>query len=216
MTTTASELQGLLDRVNEASKLLQTATAVPEDLAELIDSFDPTLHAATPLRVEADPYLLTTLWAAAFRAEKALRHDSVEQQRREVRVALEQFRHALRDIVANRPYGDDADVREIVARTVDVLAAPQKEVADLFGVSTRQLQRWLAGGSRPQGGDAARARIVGQVVNQLRHTFTAPGVLSWFHHTHPVLGVSPVDLLDDAMGYPRVLSAATGSRAMVG
>src|ERR1700733_1045203 len=103
MTTTetvaARELDTLLDRVNTATKLLQRSTTVPDDVAQLVDSFERTSGAATPLRLDADPYLTTTLWAAAFRAEKALRHDDPQQQRRDVRVALEQFRHALRDIV---------------------------------------------------------------------------------------------------------------------
>jgi hypothetical protein len=47
---------------------------------------------------------MTTLWAAAFRAEKALRHDDAPQQRRGVRVALEQVRYAVCDITENEPY----------------------------------------------------------------------------------------------------------------
>src|SRR5258708_3787373 len=87
-TATASELDALLGRVNRATKSLQRSTSVPGEVAGLIDSFERTLGAATPLRLEADPYLTTTLWAAAFRAEKALRHDNNDQQRRAVRIAL--------------------------------------------------------------------------------------------------------------------------------
>ena len=98
---------------------------MPVEVAELIDSFEPTLGAATPLRLEADPYLTTTLWAAAFRAEKALRQED-PNQRRDVRIALEQFRHALRDITENQPYTDDAPVRDVLARTVEILSTPQR------------------------------------------------------------------------------------------
>lgn len=215
MSTTDTDLQALLDRVNAATKLLQRSATVPREVGELIDSFEPTLGAAAPLRLEADPYLMTTLWAAAFRAEKALRHDNAENQRRDVRIALEQFRHALRDITENRPYGDAAPVRDVLARTVETLAAPQKTLADLLGVSVRQLQRWLAAdGSEPTAGDAARIRVVAQVVNQLRHSFTGPGVVAWFYREHPVLGRRPIELLDDPLCYPRVLDAATAARAM--
>jgi uncharacterized protein (DUF2384 family) len=215
MITTARGLHTLLDRVNEATKLLQRSKTVPREVGELIDSFEPTLGAATPLRLEADPYLTTTLWAAAFRAEKALRHDNAEDQRRGVRVALEQFRHALRDIAENRPYSDAAPVRDVLARTVETLAAPQKTLADLLGVSVRQLQRWLAAdGSEPTADDAARLRVVGQVVNQLRHSLTGPGVFAWFYREHPELGRRPIDLLDDPLCYPQVLDAATAARAM--
>src|SRR5271166_1865210 len=113
MITTA-DLGGLVSQVNSATKLLQRSATVPDEVGRLIDSFGPTLGAATPLRLQADPYLTTTLWAAAFRAEKALRHDNDEQKRRDVRLALEQFRHALRDIVERRPYDDGAPVRDVL------------------------------------------------------------------------------------------------------
>jgi uncharacterized protein (DUF2384 family) len=215
MPTTRPELHALLARVNEATKLLQRSKSVPKEVPQLIDSFEPTLGAATPLRLEADPYLTTTLWAAAFRAEKALRHDNAEDKRRDVRVALEQFRQALRDITENQPYNDGAPVRDVLARTVETLVAPQKTLAALLGVSVRQLQRWLAhDGPEPAADDAARIRAVGQVVNQLRHSFTGPGVVAWFDRPHPVLGRRPIELLDDPLCYPQVLGAATAARAM--
>jgi len=215
MITTAVGLRELLDEVNDATKLLQRSTTVPENIVELIDSFESALGAATPSRLEADPYLTAALWSAAYRAQKALRHDNVADQRRDVRIALEQFRHALRDIVENQPYDDGAPVRDVLVRTVDAVAAPQKTLAELFGVSVRQLQRWLGDdGPEPAADDAARIRAVGQVVNQLRHTFTGPGVVAWFHRRHPVLGKRPIDLLDDPLRYPQVLSAATAARAM--
>ncbi|HUO36775.1 MAG TPA: hypothetical protein VMU34_02510 [Mycobacterium sp.] len=215
MVTTAEDLGGLLSRVNEATTLLRRSPTVPDEVSQLIDSFEPTLGAATPLRLQADPYLMTTLWAAAFRAEKALRHDDAAQRRRDVRVALEQFRHALRDITENQPYADDAPVRDVLTRTAETLAAPQKTLADLLGVSVRQLQRWLAeDGSEPAADDAARIRAVGQVVNQLRHSFTGPGVVAWFYREHPELGRRPIELLDDPLCYPRLLGAASAARAM--
>ena len=217
MDTTAGErkLSDLLRSVNDTTKLLQRSTTVPEAVSLLVDSFDQQLDAARPSRLKADPYLTTSLWAAAFRAEKALRHDNAEQQRRDVRIALEQFRHALRDIVENQPYGDNAPVGVVLANTAEVLAASQKTLAELLGVSVRQLQRWLANdGAGPAAEDAARIRVIGQVVNQLRHSFTGPGVVAWFYREHPMLGRPPVDLLDDPLCYPRLLAAATAARAM--
>jgi antitoxin Xre/MbcA/ParS-like protein len=215
MPATEPELRALLSEVNDATSLLQRSATVPAELVALIDSFDSALGAATPLRLEADPYLTAMLWAAAFRAEKALRHDNDQDRRRDVRVALEQFRHALRDIVENRPYDDGAPVRDVLARAAATLDVPQKELADLLGVSVRQLQRWSApDGSAPAAADAARIRAVGHVVNQLRHAFTGPGVIAWFNREHPVLKQRPVELLDDPLSYPRIYGAATAARAM--
>jgi hypothetical protein len=215
MITTAVELRDLLAEVNAATKLLQRSKTVPEQVIALIDSFESTLGAATPSRLEADPYLTAALWAAAFRAQKALRDDNAEEQRRDVRIALEQFRHTLRDIVENQPYSDDAPIRDILARTVETVAAPQKTLAELLGVSVRQLQRWLAAdGSEPAADDAARIRVVAQIINQLRHSFTGPGAVAWFYRRHPVFERSPIDLLDDPLRYPQVLGAATAARAM--
>jgi uncharacterized protein (DUF2384 family) len=215
MITTAVQLRDLLDEVNEATTLFQRSETVPEQVVGLIDGLESALGAATPSRLQADPYLTSALWAAAFRAQKGLRRENVDEQRRDVRIALEQFRHALRDIVENAPFDDGAPVRDVLARTVETLAAPQKTLADLLGVSVRQLQRWLADdGPEPAADDAARIRAVGQVVNQLRHTFTGPGVVAWFYRRHPTLGRRPIELLDDPLRYPQVLSAANAARAM--
>lgn len=214
MGTTTSGFRELLDRANEATRLLQRSEIVPGAVAELIDGLESTLGAAAPLRSDADPYLMAALWAAAFRAEKALRHDNTTDRRRDVRIALEQFRHALRDITEAQPYGDDTPARDVLARTVETVAAPQKTLAELLGVSVRQLQRWLADdGPEPAADDAARIRVVGQVVNQLRHSLTGPGTVAWFYRKHPVLGRRPVELLADPLAYPQLFGVAGAVRA---
>ena len=208
------ELSALLERVNAATLALQRSPTVPVEVAGLVDDFDTALQAATPMRLRTDPYLSTALFAAAFRAQKALRHDNADLQRRDLRIALEQFRHALRDIVERRPYDADTPVRDVLARAATVMTVPQRDLAGLLGVSTRQLQRWLAAdGPAPAGDDEARVRIVAQLINQLRHTFTGPGVLAWFRRKHPQLGVAPQEWLGDPMRYRQLLDVATGSRA---
>ena len=85
MTTTDVDWSQLLVQVNDATKTLHRSATVPEAVAQLVDSFDPALHASAPMHLQADPYLAITLFAAAFRAEKALRHDDPEAQRRDLR-----------------------------------------------------------------------------------------------------------------------------------
>lgn len=214
MITTKVDLRQLLSDVNTATKVLQRSRTVPDEVVELIDSFGAVLEAGVAGQ-EADPYLIAALWEAAYFAEKALRHEDAAEQRRNIRIALEQFRQALRDITENRPYSVDAPIRDVLTKVVETLDVPQKEVAELLGVSVRQLQRWLAeGGSEPTADDAGRIRAVAGIVNQLRHTFTGPGVMRWFQRRHPMLGRRPIDLLDDPLKMPEVFRAATAARAM--
>lgn len=130
---------------------------------------------------------------------------------------LEQFRHALRDIVERRPCDDGAPIRDVLAETADAVNVPQKDLAALLGVSVRQLQRWISpDGSQPVGEDAARIRVVGNVVNQLRHSFTGPGVMNWFDRPHPVLRSRPSMLLDDPLKYPELMGAVTAACVTTG
>ena len=212
--TAAVDLSDLLREVNEATALLQRSATVPDRVVEVLDDFAAALGAAALSRSGADPHQAEALSQAALHALKGLRNDNDKDRRRDVRVAFEQFRQVLRDIVENQPYGEESPVRDVLARTVETLAAPQKTVAELLGVSVRQLQRWLADeGADPAGNDAARIRMVGQLVNQLRHAFTGPGVVAWFTRSHPVLGRPPIELLNDPLAYPQLISAATAARA---
>jgi len=67
------------------------------------------------------------------------------QQRRGVRVALEQVRYPVRDITENQPYTDDAPVRDVLARTAEVLTTHRtRRWLSCSGFSVRRLPRWLA------------------------------------------------------------------------
>lgn len=212
--TAAVELSDLLREVDEATALLQRSATVPDRVVEVLDDFAAALGAAPLSRSGADTQQAEALLQAALHAQMGLRDADDKERRRVVRVALEQFRQVLRDIVENQPYGEESPVRDVLARTVETLAAPQKTVAELLGVSVRQLQRWLADdGADPAGKDAARIRMVGQLVNQLRHAFTGPGVVAWFTRPHPVLGRPPIELLNNPVLYPQLISAATAARA---
>jgi hypothetical protein len=217
MTTQAAELSQVLDDVTSATRALSRSADVPPQVEELVHALDARLHADAPLRLEIDPYLSTTLFAGALRAMKALRHDNPAEQRRDLRVALEHLRHALRDVVDGAPVAEDVPVRDVLFTLNTSLNAPQRDLAELLSVSTRQLQRWLdEHGPTPTGADEARIRVVAQIVNHLRHAFTAPGVLAWFWRTHPHLGHPPAELLDDPISYPDLRALAAAARSMAG
>jgi hypothetical protein len=214
---TTPDLRSLLEALNAATSVLAGSTHIPTAVADLVDSLEAQLHASAPQALAANPYLLTNLFAGAYRAEKALRDDDQEQARRGLRVALEQVRHSLRDITENRPFSEETPVKEVLANLVRVVSVPQPAIAGLLGVSTRQLQRWIdPEGSVPAGEDESRVRIVAQLANQLRHSFTGPGVLNWFNRRHPALRIAPMRLLDDSAQFPKLMAAAASSRAMTG
>lgn len=214
-TTLESDLGALLEEVNRATRDLQSSATVPADVEDLVYRLADATHADRPRLLETDPYLLTQLYASIVTADKAMRSEDEHVRRNEVRVALEGVRHALRDILENRPFSDDLPVADVLVRLVDAMSLTQGEIAGLLGVSTRQLQRWLKReGAGPAGADEARIRVVARLVNQLRHVFTAPGTAAWFERVHPLLGEAPLDLLDDPMRFPELVAVAAGSRAM--
>ena len=212
MTTTW--VPELLKEVNGATLALrQSKEGVPSDVSELVDRFDSVLHAQAPLNLGVDPYFSTELFAGALRSMKALRHDDVMEQRRELRVALEQVRQALRDILDEHWASEGTPMLEVLETLVATLRVPQQELALLLGISTRQLQRWLTGdGALPSGHEEARVRMVAQLVNQLRHVYTAQGVPAWFEYKGPGMRATPLELLGDPINFPELLAAARGAR----
>ena len=55
--------------------------------------------------------------------------------------------------------------------------------------------------------------MVGQLVNQLRHVYTAQGATAWFEHKGPAMKGTPLEMLDDPINFPELLSAARGARS---
>lgn len=205
--------------VEDAQKTMTTAVVVPDEVAKLIDHVADLLsesHAAWGAE-GVDPYLGQLLFAATLAGEKGLRDPNVDMQRRRVRIALEQLRQILRDIVDESPVDDDAPTKEVVQWLAGVMSISQAELASLLGVSTRTLQRWLAAdGPSPEGDDEARVRMVARTAAHLRHVFTGPGVLRWFERPHPELDDRPpLDLLSDPLQFPRLVRLASRSRSTI-
>lgn len=212
-TTFSSEVPELLERLNEATLALRSSPDVPPDVEELVEGLDDDFRTSAPQQLDVDPYLVNMLFGAGWRALKALRDDNQEVRRNNLRIALEQVRHALRDIATSVPYAADVPAKEVLARLVDDLRVQQAVLAELLQVSPRQLQRWLSEeGPAPAAEDEARLRTVAQIVNQLRHTFTAPGIVAWFEREHPHLGETPIEVLDDPLRHPELVDLARAAR----
>ena len=128
-TKPGPERAGLPNRANAATKPPPRPTTVPDQVAQLIDSVEQRWAQPRHRAGRPTPTRSRHRGRRRFAPKKTLRHDDAGQQRRGVRVALEQVRYAVRDVLA---------------RTAEVLATPQKTLAELLGVSVRPLPRWLA------------------------------------------------------------------------
>lgn len=189
------------------------STEVAPEINMFVRELGSRLKADTPPMLEKDQE--KELWRSAYEASNALQIDDPKAQRIELRMALEQLLDVLDELVDVVPLGPAVPIKDVLARTAATVSAPQEKFAELLGVSTRTLQRWLSGQGEPGPDDADRARTVAQLITQLNHTFTPSGVMAWFYREHPELGLQrPIDLLADPLSYPELLSVATSARSM--
>lgn len=206
----------LLAELTEASSALARAATVSPEIRELVRALPRRLHADAPANALAgDPYLAEGAFAGAARAAAALLDPDLRAARKGARLALEQVRQALRDILEARPVDEDVPPAQVAAWLEDTLRMPQQQIAELVGTSARTWQRWL-GGKQPDPDLLARLRRVARLTMHLRHALTGPGVARWFTRSHPLIkdgAGCPADLLDDPEGYRRLLVLAAGLRS---
>ena len=164
--------------------------------------------------ISIDHNLAGELWQAASEAESALEITDAGTRRLELRFALEEMLDVLDSLLESEPFGDSVPIADVLKRTEALLQAPQHDLAEILGVSVRTLQRWISGEGEPGPGLTDRVRIVGQLVNQLRHFLTPSGIVSWFRREHPRFGQPPLELLDAPATYPDLLDAASAPRSM--
>jgi uncharacterized protein (DUF2384 family) len=214
-----AEAKALLHDVNRATELLSTSKNVPNEVEELVDQFDARLHArdSASRLASVDPYLVADLLGGGLLCLKALRHESPDLERHDLRLGLEQVRQALRNIVDETLVSDDRGPKELLFWLVETISVPQGDIARVVGVSRRTLQRWLssADSAVPAGNNEARLRVVARIVNHLRHSFTGPGTLRWLERPNPQLhGAAPLTLLADESRFAQLVQLAATARSM--
>jgi uncharacterized protein (DUF2384 family) len=205
--------------LGEANRRLAREADTPRSIVGLVeDVTDAIAEGGDHDLALINPWLWIRVQTAALRAQAALR-ESDPGRRRHLRLAIEQMRFLFARIADRRPVGEDQPAEEVARWLEETLASvSQQRKADLLGVGLRTYQRWVSprGASAPSGGDDRRLRVVARIVNQLRHSLTAPGVLDWFEHPRSDLGQArPIDLLDDAERLEDLLAAAAASRGNV-
>ena len=162
-----------------------------------------------------DPRHAVIVLHSALTAQRVIEQPDSRAARDQLRVALESLRQSLAAIAEREPVGDERTSKQIVQWLATQTEVPQARLAELFGVSPRQLQRWVSAheSSRPEGEDARKVRLVARIVNQLRFVLTPAASVDWFAWPRSDLDSRrPLDLLDDPMQEPTLVTIASAMR----
>jgi hypothetical protein len=190
---------------------------VPSSILGLIEDLSVAIGDTDATSLESvDPYLWISVQAAALRAQHAVHVDDEREQRRTVRISLEEIRFLFVRLAERQPVAEDQPIKEVLFWLDAKLRVPQKRKADLLGVGERTYQRWVSRSetAAPEGPQELRARIVARITAQLRHFLTGPGVVEWFETPRQELGgTPPIELLFDASATERLLELAVAPRA---
>jgi hypothetical protein len=126
----------------------------------------------------------------------------------------EAMRHIVRDALDAHVGSDGRDAGALVTSLLNWLPrVPQRQLADLVGISPRHFLRW-----KKEGGDPTRRLLlVTRMVALLHRAWTAEGVVAWFERPRRDLdGKRPIDVLDDHDYERRLMTAVRQGRAQHG
>jgi DNA-binding transcriptional regulator YiaG len=208
----ASEIQRLNDR-------LATERAIPAEIVDSVRELAAGVDQTNLRRWEAiDPHHAVIVLHSAVSAQRALEDPDSSAARDQLRVALESIRQSLAAIAEREPVSDERTPKQIVQWLAARTEVSQPTLADLLGVSARQLQRWLSQSEavQPEGDDARKVRVIARVVNQLRFVLTPAGTIDWFGWPRTDLDQRrPLDLLDDPAEEPTLAMIAGAMRSQL-
>jgi hypothetical protein len=208
----ASEIQRLNDR-------LAAERAIPAGIADAVRKLVAGVDQTNLRRWEAiDPHHAVIVLHSAVSAQRALVDPDSSAGRDQLRVALESIRQSLAAIAEREPVSDERTPKQIMQWLAARTEVSQPTLADLIGVSARQLQRWLSESEavQPEGDDARKVRVIARVVNQLRFVLTPAGAIDWFGWPRTDLDQRrPLDLLDDPAEEPTLAMIAGAMRSQL-
>lgn len=219
MSATAFDLRqpsAVAHELGEANRRLAREPETPGSVVSRVGDIAAAIAEGSDGEVAIiNPWLWIRVQGAALRAQVALREDD-PRRRRELRLALEQLRFLFARIADREAIGEDRPASEVARWLEETLPSiSQRRKADLLGVGLRTYQRWVSEGdpTTPSGDDERRLRVVGRIVNQLRHSLTGPGVIDWFEYPRADLdGASPAHVVTDPSRLDALLAAAAASR----
>ena len=220
MSATAFDIrqpEAVAHEVGEANQRLAHETDVPSSIIELINDLSEAIGEVDNATVSLiDPSLWIQIQAAALRAQRAATLDDDHEQRRAVRITLEQLRFLFARLAERQPVTEDRPIKDVLAWLDEKLTVPQRRKADLLGVGERTYQRWISPSetASPESEQEHRVRVVARVTAQLRHALTGAGVADWFETPMDDLdGRKPLDVLGDPVATEQVLRLAVAPRS---
>lgn len=208
----AGEIQRLNDR-------LAGERAIPVEIADAVRELAAGVDQTNLRRWEAiDPNHAVIVLHSVVSAQRALEDPNSPAARDQLRVALENIRQSLAAIAEREPVSDVRNPKQVVQWLAERTEVSQSKLANLLGVSARQLQRWLSAteAAQPEGEDARKVRVIARVVNQLRFVLTPAGTVDWFSWPRSDLDQRrPLDLLDDPAEEPTLAVIAGAMRSQL-
>lgn len=204
MSVTAFDIHNpetVVHDLQEATDRLRTSVTVPESVLGLVTDLCEDI-ANTDLNEASDvsPAAWIAVQAAALRAFAAIHEVDEGEQRRRLRLLIEELRFRLARLAEDQPIADGRPIKDVVRWLNQAWNASQNVKGELFGVSDRTWQRWASPNetSEPTGDQDRQIRLVARLVNDLRFLLTANGVLDWLTAELPDLGGrTPLDVVRD-------------------
>lgn len=214
------ESEALKDAFLEAAERLHRSREVP---GEALERLDEQIERVSRLpdgiqSTDLDREQLHTAWRALWDMRKLLDRgddNNVDLDTLDgLLVAVERFRHVIRDALDEYVAGLNEDTALVVSQLRDWLpGVPKTAIAELLGVEVRTLSRWERKATPP----SHRLAVVGKLVAVLRHSWTPEGVMDWFERSRGDLdGKRPIDVLDRPELARALAAAARSTRSMYG
>ena len=188
--------------LEQASRRLRREATVPPSIIGLLQELCEDIGQVAPGELhEIAPTDWMEIQSAALRTLAAIRHDDDErQQRRQIRMLLEELHFRIARLAEQQPLSDDRPPKDVVRWLDSVWSVPQAAKGAVVGVSDRTWQRWASPteSTQPAGDDDRRLRLISRAVADLRHLLTANGVWQWLQDPDPGLNDrSPLDVIAD-------------------
>ena len=201
----------LFDQVSGLGSAL-ASSALTDDIRDAVRRLAAAIPETPEPLNEMDPYLRSALLTAVIHA---LRSEENED-RKELRIAVERIRQALRDLLDEHPVWRGGPKHAAVWLRQQGLSVDELE--GLLGASETTIRRWVKpeDESGPSGEQADRVVVIAKIVNHLRHAMTPRGAVQWLRRPHPALDDrAPIDEVKDAESYRRLIHLASGARSFV-